>query len=330
MPRSSVRLALAAALTVSTLAACSSPGAGGAGSAADADAFPNKPVTWVVPYAAGGNTDAISRVVAKAMGKELGADVIVENKPGGSGAIGMQQIMGAKPDGYTVGLFTTGTMVVTPLLNKLGYDETKFTNVGLMLTQPVVIMTGASAKYPTFAALVEAAKAKPEGVSIGVPGASTPQAYELTRMAKDHGVSFAIVPFDSNAEVVNALRGGNVDAIALNASGDIRKQLDSGDLKAVAVGEPERLPWLPEVPTLVESGFAKLDASGTLIGLTAPAGLPKPVEDKLGKALAVALTDPAVVELLGKDNIPNTFVGGQDLDVRLADRKGIYSGMVGQ
>lgn len=242
MPRSSVRLALAAALTVSTLAACSSPGAGGAGSAADADAFPNKPVTWVVPYAAGGNTDAISRVVAKAMGKELGADVIVENKPGGSGAIGMQQIMGAKPDGYTVGLFTTGTMVVTPLLNKLGYDETKFTNVGLMLTQPVVIMTGASAKYPTFAALVEAAKAKPEGVSIGVPGASTPQAYELTRMAKDHGVSFAIVPFDSNAEVVNALRGGNVDAIALNASGDIRKQLDSGDLKAVAVGEPERLP----------------------------------------------------------------------------------------
>ncbi|WP_256839872.1 tripartite tricarboxylate transporter substrate binding protein [Ornithinimicrobium faecis] len=320
-PRRSATIILAVGATFG-LAAC---GGGGGGDAAD---FPDDTITWVVPYAAGGNTDAISRVVADAMATELDTDIVVENLPGGSGAIGMQEIMSAKPDGYTIGLFTTGTEVVTPLVNDLGYDETEFTNVGLMLTQPVIFAVAPDSEFASFEDMVAAAQENPEGVSIGVPGASTPQAFELTRMSQDHDTTFATVPFDSNAEVINALRGGNIDAIALNASTDIQDQVESGDLVPLAVGEPERVSWLPDVPTLVESGFDGLDTSGTLIGVTAPAELPEDVETTLADALEAALQEEGVVELLGEDNIPTEFVGGSDLDQRLADRREIYTDLL--
>ncbi len=318
-------VSLTVTLTASlALAACS--GSSGAEDGAD---FPSDTITWIVPYAAGGNTDSISRVVAEAMSAELGVDIVVENLPGGSGAIGMQEMMGADPDGYTIGLFTTGTEVVTPLVNDLGYDETSFTNIGLMLTQPVVFAVAEGSQYASFEDLVAAAQADPESVSVGVPGATTPQAFELTRMANDFDTTFATVPFDSNAEVINALRGNNVDAIALNASAEVQSQLESGELVPVAVGEPERLSWLPDVPTLVESGMDGLDTSGTLIGVTAPADLPEEVETTLAEALEVALQDEDVIELLGEDNIPDEFVGGDDLDQRLADRREIYTGLLG-
>lgn len=285
-------------------------------------------ITWVVPFAAGGNTDAISRVVADAMSREIGQEIVVENKPGGSGAIGMQTIRAAKPDGYTVGLFTSGTIVVSPLANELDYGPGSFTNIGLMLTQPVVIMVSPDSRYRSFEELTRAAKDKPESVTIGVPGATTPQAYEFTRMAREHQTSFSVVPFNSNAEVTKALMGGSVDAIALNASADVEKTIKSGKQRPIAVGESERLSWLPETPTIAESGFEGLTDSGTLIGLSAPPGMSPEVRGKLEKALSTALTDPKVVALLGQDNIADEFVGSQAVTAQLDQRWGVYQGLV--
>lgn len=285
-------------------------------------------ITWVVPFAAGGNTDAISRVVADAMSRDLGQEVVVENKPGGSGAIGMQTIRAAKPDGYTVGLFTSGTMVVSPLANELDYGPRSFTNIGLMLTQPVVVMVPPDSKYHSFADLAAAAKAQPESVTVGVPGATTPQAYEFTRMAREHGTAFSVVPFNSNAEVTKALLGGTVDAIALNASADVEKTVKSGKFRAIAVGEPQRLSWLPDTPTIAESGFEGLTDSGTLIGLSAPPDLPPQVRERLEKALATALTDPKVIALLGQDNIADQFVGSDAVTTQLDQRWSVYQGLV--
>lgn len=299
------------------------------GSSSSADEFPSHEITWIVPYDAGGNTDAISRVVADAMGDELGQDVVVENKPGGSGAIGMQAVQGAEPDGHTLGLFTTGTMVVTPLVNELGYSQDDFTNIGLMLTQPVVFMTSPDSEYDSWDELAAAAKKDPEGLAVGVPGATTPQAYELSRMADDYDTSFAVVPFDSNAEIVSALRGGDVDAVALNASQDVVAQIESGDLTPLAVGEEDRLGWLPDTPTLQESGFDDLTASGTYIGLTAPADLPDDVRTSLEDALDAALQTDKVKEILGKDNIPDAFVGSDGITQKLQERRDLYEQLIG-
>jgi len=323
LPRAKLRLFALAAAPLVLL------GCGVQPKTSDAD-YPSKPVTWVVPYAAGGNTDSISRTVAEAMSKKLGQDIVVVNKPGGSGAIGMQEIQQAKPDGYTIGLFTTGTMIVTPLTKDLEYNHEKLTNVGLMLTQPVVIMAKADSKYRTMADLVAAAKANPKKISIGVPGASTPQAYEISRMAKDYGTTFATVPFNSNAEVTTALRGGNVDAIALNASTDVQKQLTSGDLRPLAVGEAERLPWLPDTPTLKEAGFDTLTTSGTLIGITAPADLPEEVRVALEDALKAALQEDKVQQFLGADNVPDEFVGSGDVTKLLQQRWDVYQELLGK
>lgn len=315
-------LALAVA-TLLTVTACSNGGGGG-----DAE-FPEKTITWVVPYAAGGNTDSISRVVAESMGEALGQEVVVENREGGSGAIGTQHLANTTPDGYTIGLFTTGTLVVTPLVNNLGYTHEDFDNIGLIARQPVLFLVMPDSEYGDIDALVEAARANAGSLTVGVPGASTPQAYELQRMAAEHDVEFGLVPFDSNAEVVNALRGGNVDAVALNASQEVQSQVESGELKALAVGEPERVEWIDDVPTLVESGFDGLDVSGTLIGLTAPKGLPDDVRDTLADALDEALSTDRVVQLVGSANIPSEFVGPQEITDLLTERKDLYEDLLG-
>lgn len=315
--------ACAVLLSVLLLAAC------GVNTSGASKPYPERDsITWIVPYQAGGNTDAISRVVADAMSRDLNQEVVVENKPGGSGAIGMQSIRAAKPDGYTIGLFTSGTIVVSPLANELDYGPQSFTNIGLMLTQPVVIMVSPDSPYQSFDELARAAKEKPETVTIGVPGATTPQAYEFTRMAREHQTEFSLVPFNSNAEVTKALMGGSVDAIALNASADVEKTLKTGNQRAIAVGEKERLPWLPQTPTLAESGFDELTDSGTLIGVSAPPDLPPAVLARLEKALSTALTDPQVIALLGKDNISNEFIGSQEVTGQLDQRWSVYQGLV--
>lgn len=312
--------ALAAASLI--LAACGNDGG-------DPEDFPEDAITWVVPYAAGGNTDSIARVVAQAMSEDLGQEVVIENREGGSGAIGTEYVAGSDADGYTVGLFTTGTVVVTPMVNNLAYSLDDFDSIGLIARQPVLIMVMPDSQYQSIDELTDAARDQPGVLTIGVPGASTPQAYELQRMADEHGVEFGLVPFDSNAEVVNALRGGNVDAIALNVSQEIEAQVTSGEVLPVAVGEPERLDWLENTPTLVESGFDDLDTSGTLIGLNAPTNLAPEVRDRLAEALDTALEDEDVIQLVGSTSIPPEFIGPEEITGLLGERHDLYEDLLG-
>lgn len=302
---------------------------GGCGSSAQTEeSFPKKEITWVVPYGAGGNTDAISRSVATAMSDNLDTKIIVENAPGGSGAVGTQKIQNAKPDGYTIGLFTTGTMTVTPQLNELGYSYENFTNIGLMLTQPVILLSNPNGEYKDAESLINAAKSSPGKISVGVPGATTPQAYELQRLKDEYGVDFTIVPFDSNSEIMNALRGGNIQIAALNASSDVRKSVEGKEVLPLAIGEAERADWIKDTPTLSELGFEKLVNSGTLIGVTAPSDLPDPITKKLESSLEEALKEEEVVTLLGKDNIGTEFVGHDKVTELLKESKSNYESLV--
>lgn len=290
--------------------------------------YPSDEITWIVPYAAGGNTDSISRAVAKAMSSEMDTDIIVENDPGGSGAVGMQKIKSSKPDGYTIGLFTTGTMTVTPLVNSLDYSYADFSNIGEMLTQPVLLISQPDGTYADAKELFATAKKKPGTISVGVPGATTPQAYELERLEMLYGIEFNIVPFESNGEILNALRSGNIDTAALNASADVQKQVGDGDLEALAIGEADRAASIKDVPTLKELGYDKLVNSGTTIGLTGPGDLPDDVLETLESGLETALDDEAVVKLLGEDNISDEFIGSEELTKLLSEDQKLFESLI--
>lgn len=295
---------------------------------ANSEDYPSEDITWIVPYAAGGNTDSISRAVAKAMSSEMKTDIIVENAPGGSGAVGMQKINSSKPDGYTIGLFTTGTMTVTPLVNSLDYSYENFSNIGEMLTQPVLLISKPGGTHEDAKELFAAAKKKPGTISVGVPGATTPQAYELERLETLYNIEFNIVPFESNGEILNALRSGNIDTAALNAAADVQKQVSDGDLEALAIGEADRAAWIKDVPTLKELGYDELVNSGTTIGLSGPVGLPDDVREALETGLETALDDEAVVKLLSEDNISDEFIGSEELTKLLSEDQKLFQSLI--
>lgn len=310
------------ALTVLPIAALALSSCGSEGGSEQG--YPDDTITWVVPFGAGGNTDSMARVVAESMSADLDVEVVVENHEGGSGSVGSQQVQSADADGYTVGLFTTGSLVVTPTINELDYNYESFDNIGLIARQPVVIMTNPQSEYETFEDLTTDAQNNPEEVTIGVPGATSPQAFEIQRMQQEYDTEFGLVPFDSTPEVVNALLGGNVDAVALNATEDVIAQIDSGEVSAVAVGEPDRLDWLEDVPTLAEEGYENLTDSGTMIGFYAPEGLPDNVQGTLEEALENALQDEDVRETIGSESVTEEFVGSEELKDLLSDRTELY------
>ncbi len=234
-----VRTVLVVALT-GVLAGCGG-GDGGGGTAAPgqqaspASNYPTKSIRFLVPFVAGGPSDLTSRVTGACLEQELGETVLVENKPGASGALATNELKAAKPDGHTLSLVTAGTTVITPLSNPVGYTKDDITPIGVMAEVPSVLAVVKASPYKDAKAFFEAAKAKPDQLKVGVPGASTPQGIELKRLAQDHDVTVTVVPFNGNAEMTTALLGGNVDAVLINASADVVKNIDAGQFVPLAV-----------------------------------------------------------------------------------------------
>ncbi|MFF5988328.1 tripartite tricarboxylate transporter substrate binding protein [Prauserella flavalba] len=321
MPPVSRRRVLALAALALSTTACST---GERSGTAPEGAYPAGQIRWIVPYGAGGNTDLVSRAVAKAMSDELGQTIVVENLPGASGAVGMQTLITAAPDGYTIGLVTGSTAVLVPMQNDLDFDRRSITSIGLMLEQPSILAVGPGSRFRTAREFFSEAKRNPGTLTVAVPGASTPGAIELLRLAREYGVEATGVPFDSNAEVLTMLLGDNVDAIFVPVAADVVKNLEAGTIVPLAASPRQRLDWLPQVPTLVELGFPELYQASSPIGLAAPANLPAPVRDELVRALGAALTDPAVVEAIDERFIPETFGGPEAMDARFASIHDAY------
>jgi tripartite-type tricarboxylate transporter receptor subunit TctC len=287
-------------------------------------AFPSESIRLLVPYAAGGPTDLTARAYGEFLERDLGQPVIVENKPGGSGAIATQELVTAEPDGHTLALVTAGTLVLTPLANDVGYTASDITPVGVMSEVPSLLAVGSGSPHTDITALIGAARAQPGAVTVGVPGASTPQGIELQRLRDEHGVEFAVVPFNGNAEMTTALLGSNVDAVLINASQDVVENIDAGRFRPLAVSTEQRLNWLPDAPTLVEAGFTGLTLSGSTFGLAGPAGLPAPVAARLEDALRRAHADPGVVATVGERYTGTRFLGAADLRAVLDRTRAVY------
>jgi len=258
-----------------------------------AQQYPTRPVTMLVPYAAGGPTDTVARVVALAMGKPLGQTIIVENRPSAGGILAPEAAKNAKPDGYTILIHHIGMATTPALYRQLRFNPlTDFEYIGLINDVPMTII--ARQNFPAkdfkeFLAYIKANKDKVSYANAGVGAAS-----HLCGMLFMSAIQTEVltVPYKGTAPAMNDLLGGTVDFMC-DQTTNTTNQIKSGKVKVYAVTSKKRVPSLPDVPTLDEQGLKGFEV-GIWHGLYAPKGTPKPVIDKLVAALQAALKDETV------------------------------------
>jgi tripartite-type tricarboxylate transporter receptor subunit TctC len=286
-----------------------------------AQTYPARPITLIVPFAAGGPTDIISRIVADHMSKTLGQQIVVENVVGAGGTTGATRAMRAKPDGYTIIMGHMGThAAAVALYPKLAYHPLKnFEPIGLAAGTPVLIV--AKKDFPAkdlkeFAAYVKANAEKVNAAHAGVGSVSFTSCLLLNSVLN---VKPTAIPFQGTGPALNALLGGQVDYMC-DQIVNLVPQIKAGNIKAYAIGTPERNPALPDVPTTKEAGMPQFEVSAWN-ALFAPKGTPKEALDKLSDALSKALDDEGVRKrlfALGSD-IPGPDRRGQAALNKLVD-----------
>ena len=257
---------------------------------------------WIVPLPPGGPTDTFSRAVAQQLAVQLGQPVVVENRAGAGGGVGMAALAKAPPDGYTIGLATTGTHAINPTLYgaRIGYDPIKdFTPLTLAVAYVNMLVINANHPAKTVKELVEYAKANPDKVSFGSAGngSSNHLSGEVLKMVS--GAPMQHVPYKGSALALNDTISGNITFMfdILNVA---IPQSRSGRVRALAVTSGKRSPYIPEVPTMEEAGVPGYAAAGSDLwfGIVAPAGLPKPVAEKLQSNLVAVLRSPEMRQVI--------------------------------
>jgi tripartite-type tricarboxylate transporter receptor subunit TctC len=286
---------------------CSGPGAQG-GSAED---YPSEEIRFIIPYAAGGPTDISGRAVGAYLEENLGQPFVVENIPGASATVGIGELVASPPDGYTLAVATTSPLVLVPLQEDVGYDKDDVETIGVTIEGPAVLAVNTGSQFETAEQFFEAAAANPGGLSVGLPGANTPQGVELMRLRDEYGIEVSPVPFEGNSEAVTALLGENIDAFFLPVGEAEMTPIEEGEFRPLAVGPEERVEYLPDTPTLRELGYENLTLSTSVYGLVAPKGTPTEILSTLESTLEQALQDPEVREQINERYIPPEFIDGE-------------------
>lgn len=268
--------------------------AGASALASAQQAYPTKPIRLVVPFPPGGGTDIIARVVSNKLAETRKWVIVVDNRPGAGGNIGMDLVAKAKPDGYTIGLGQTSNLAVNPTLYaKLPYDPVKdFVPVGTVADAPLVLVVASSSPYKTLADVVAAAKAKPDQITLGTPGNGTVAHLTGELFQKAAGVKLQHVPYKGSSQAITDLLGGSIN-VFMSSVPTALPQIKMGTMRAIAVTSAQRAADLPAVPTINESGYKGFDAR-TWFGLVAPAGTPAPVIAQLNAEINKVLAMPEV------------------------------------
>jgi tripartite-type tricarboxylate transporter receptor subunit TctC len=254
-------------------------------SVAQAQDYPARTVTLVVPYPPGGGVDAMARVVAERLSAALGQQVVVDNRGGGGGLIGTRAVQKAAPDGYTLLLGHTGTISINPsLYANAGYDPRKdFAAVGMIASMPVVLIAHPSFPARSIADVIALAKKEPGKLNVGTSAVGTGGYMSAESFKSVAGIDVAIIPYKGTAPVMNDLLGGHVP-VAFGVIPPALGNIQAGKLRAIAVASPTRTALLPDTPTFSESGMPGFEAV-LHYGLLAPAGTPRPIVDKLNAEL---------------------------------------------
>ncbi len=256
--------------------------------------FPSKPVTIVVPFAPGGNTDIVARTVAVALSKVLGQSVVVDNRAGAGGSIGAMQVARSAPDGYTLLLCGAGVIVTVPEMVKTSYSRSSFAPLGLVNKSSMVLLTRKNdPRFKSFKDLAAYARSGDGKLVAAHSGPGTPNHLALLQLETLLGAKFTAVSYKGSGPALIDLIGGQVDVHFDQVTSSLQ-HIKAGTLVPQAILGPSQDPSLPGVQTVAELGFGQIDGT-TYVGVLAPAGTPKDVQEKLSAALAQAVKDPQTV-----------------------------------
>ena len=284
--RTACRLTLAAMVAAGALI----------GAPAFASDYPQKPIKLVVPWAPGGATDVIARVIGQRIGQELGQSVVVDNKPGAGGNIGTAGFVREKADGYALLMGTSSTNAVNPsLYSRLPFDARKdFAPIVLIATVPNILVVPAASPFKKLDDVLGAAKQNPGKLTYGSAGNGSSQHLAGSMLMKATGLKLNHVPYKGSGPAASDLIAGHLDIMLDTGS---MPHIKSGNLRALAVASQKRIPALPEIPTFAELGIPNFNASAWY-GIMAPAGTPEPVIAKLNATINKILKEPDVVKRL--------------------------------
>jgi tripartite-type tricarboxylate transporter receptor subunit TctC len=257
---------------------------------ARAETWPSKPINLIVPYSAGGPTDTIARLLAKKVGASVGQTIIVENKPGAGGTIGVDATLKAAPDGYTFALAGQGPIAGMPNLMKVPYKPTDVQYVTMVARIPSVIVVRADSGITTLAELIKRAKAAPGKLNYASAGPGTSPHIGAELLKQETGIDIVHVPYKGAAPAMTALLAGDVQLAMVDLL-PVMQYVNAGKLTIVAVASPTRAPQAPNVPTTKELGFPGI-VMDTNYGLIAPAGLPADILKKFRDAVVAVVQSP--------------------------------------
>ena len=268
---------------------------------AAAQAWPAKPIRMIVPFPPGGGVDFAARVVGRHLSERLGQPVVIDNRAGANGIIALEALKNAPPDGYTVAAASNGPLVINPAIYlKLPYDPVRdFVAVGRMVDFPLLLVTHPSLAATSVPEFIALAKAKPGALTYSSPGIGNGSHLAVELLASMAKVNLMHIPYKGTAPAATALLAGEV-AFTMSSIPTVLPHIRAGKLRALAVGNAQRMPALSEFPTLAESGVPGYEAF-SWAGLIAPAGTPREPVMRLNREMAQILGQKEIVEQLAKD-----------------------------
>lgn len=276
--------------------------------------YPSKPIELIVPFAPGGATDVVARPLALRLQEMWGQTVTVVNKPGGSGTVGVMEVVGAAPDGYKMLVNVTSTGSLNPAVDpNLPYKWDQLTHVCRINVNPLVFIVKGDSKWNGLQDVVNELKADPTKYNYGTSGAGGPSTFAIAQLCQDSGIDptkLTRVVLGGGAAVVTAVAGGHVHLAAQNLS-EVVAMIEAGKIKALAVTTPERAPQLPNVPTTKEAGFPGVTLVGWN-GISGPPGLPADVVKAWEEAVQKVCADPGFQKEMEKAGATAAFLNQAD------------------
>ena len=271
-----------------------------------------KPIRLVVAYPSGGVADSVARVLADRLAAQLATPVVVDNRAGASGSIGMDAVAKAAPDGYTIGFSAISPLTLSPHLGHVPFNPTKdITPVASVMYSPVLLLATPASPAKDLRALLAAAKAQPGAIRWATSGVASLGHIMLSQIEQATHVEVTHIPYKGGGQQLTDALGGQFEVLSTNVSATVLQYIQAGKLRPLAVGAPVRLSALPQVPTLAEAGLADANLM-SIFGVFAPAGVPLAVLERLHAEINKALATQAVRErLLASDNMP---IGGSAAD----------------
>ena len=269
--------------------------------AVQAQAYPDKPIKLIVPYTPGGGTDTVARMMAEKISSDLKWTIMVDNKPGGGGNIGMDLVAKSKPDGYTLGMGQTSNLAINPaLISKMPFDASNdLLPVALVAEVPMVLVVSIDSPWKSLGDLIHAAKAKPDFYKQATAGAGTVGHIGGEMLANRAGYQVSFIHYKGASPAITDLIGGQTDFMFATPQ-SVLGMIAGGKLRALAVTSANRVPMLAKIPTVSEEGYKGFEASDWKV-IVAPAGTPPELVKRINDAVQKALKYPALIARLGEE-----------------------------